>query len=150
MSNQVGKNYVAQTLEHPVCQLFIEGVTAGYFLEFHDLGVEYEVLSHKIVGPTGQEISEKSPGRRKIKKVILKRQISVNLDIWDWRKTVEDGDVASARANATIQALNTDYSVLATWNLTNAWPLSVVSERDVNGVNYEVVTIVCEELVRVS
>ncbi len=133
-----------------ISELEIEGVTAGYFPEFQNVGIEYEVIQHKTIGTGGVEIVQKIPGRRKIKAVILKRKISANLDLWEWRRMVEEGNVTAARKDCSIAVYDSGLSQIARWNLSNAWPIGLISERDVNGVNYEVLTLGCEELQRVS
>ena len=80
----------------------IQGVLTGYFTECSGLGSEHEVIEHKVVDTKGKEIIQKIPGRLKWENIVLKRGITNNMDIWDWRKKVEDGKVEEARKNGSI------------------------------------------------
>ena len=147
-NGQVGAPSIPTT--GPYCQLSVEGVVAGYFYEFLNFGKESEVIQQRIIGAGGQEISQKSPGRLRIKKVVLKREMGANLDMWEWRRLVEVGDVSSARKNCVVTAFNPGAVEIATWVLENAWPISVVSERESTGTNLEVLTLVMEKFYRLS
>ena len=80
----------------------IQGAISGYFTECSGLGSENEVVEHKVVNEKGVEVVMKIPGRLKWENIVLKRGITSNMDIWTWRKKVEDGDIASARQNGSI------------------------------------------------
>jgi phage tail-like protein len=54
--------------------------------------------------------------------ITLKRGITDNMDMWKWRKMVEDGQVVQARLNGTIMMFDQNGEVTARWNLVNAWP----------------------------
>src|SRR5512133_174206 len=80
----------------------IQGKVTGYFTECSGLGSEHEIIEHKVVTEKGQEVVLKIPGRLKWENITLKRGITKNMDIWDWRKQVEDGDVDNARRDGSI------------------------------------------------
>ncbi|MCK6565174.1 MAG: phage tail protein, partial [Dehalococcoidia bacterium] len=71
----------------------VSGIIAGYFTEAAGLGSENEVVEHKVTGKDGKEIVRKIPGRLKWGDITLKRGITTNLDFWDWRRMVEQGNV---------------------------------------------------------
>jgi len=135
---------------NPYCQLFVEGTIFGYFNEFLNLGKEFDVLVHKIIGVGGQDINEKIPGRLRYKRVTLKREITSSLEVWGWRRDVETGNVSSARKNCQLTVYDESATEIAAWTLENAWPMSVVSERRSDGTNYEVITLATESLTRIS
>ena len=71
----------------------VQNVVTGYFTECTGLGSEHDVIEHKVVTEKGQEVVMKIPGRLKWENIVLKRGITSNMDIWDWRKEIEDGKV---------------------------------------------------------
>jgi phage tail-like protein len=131
----------------------IQGMVSGYFTECSGLGSEHEVIEHKIVDRKGKEVIQKLPGRLKWENISLKRGITDSMDIWDWRKTVEDGDVDSARANGSIVMFDQHLSEVARWNFENAWPVKVSGPQvksDSNEIGIEELTIAHEGLWRVN
>jgi phage tail-like protein len=132
--------------------LEIEGKLGGYFTSVSGIGSESEVIDHKIVDDkTGETIMQKLPGRLSWTDVSLKRGVTSNTDIWDWRKMVVDGKVEDARTNCSIIAYNQANEEIARWNFENAWPSKVVGpQMDSGSQDYmlEEVTIVHEGMVR--
>jgi phage tail-like protein len=92
-------------------QLDLGGVVAGYFTEISGLGSENEVVEHKVVEGGKQKV-QKIPGRLKWGDITLKRGITAMMDIWQWRKLVEDGMVDAARTNGSIIMLDQELTPL--------------------------------------
>jgi phage tail-like protein len=134
--------------------LEIEGKLSGYFTTVSGIGSETEVVQQKVVNAeTGETIIRQIPGRLTWTPVSLKRGVTSQMDIWDWRKMVVQGKIDEARTNCSIIAYAQDNSEIARWNLENAWPSKVVGpELDAGSTNYmiEDVTIVHEGVERVS
>ncbi len=133
--------------------LEIEGKLSGYFTNVTGIGSETEVIEQKVTGENGETQINKIPGRHTWTEITLKRGVTTNLDIWDWRKMVVEGKIDDARTNCSIVALSQDNTETARWNFTNAWPSKVSGpEMDSSGSNImiEDVTIVHEGLERVS
>lgn len=131
--------------------LELEGKMAGYFTECSGIGSENEIVEHKVVDKSGREIIRKIPGRLKWQDVTLKRGITSDMQIWQWRDKVVNGKMSDARTNATITMLNRSYEPVATWHLTNAWPSKVSGPQlkaDDNNFGVEEVTIVHEGIYR--
>ena len=103
----------------------VQGVVTGYFTECSGIGSEHEIIEHKIVDEKGRELIQKIPGRLKWENVTFKRGITENMDIWDWRETVVQGQVDDARRNGSIVMFNQSLEEVARWNFENAWPLKV-------------------------
>jgi phage tail-like protein len=126
---------------------------SGYFTECTGLGSESEVIEHKIMGPNNQTIVRKVPGRLKWGDVTLKRGITANLDFWDWRKKVEDGDVANARLAGSIYMHSQEGDIVAQWDFEAGWPSKISGPQvksDSNEIGVEELTIVHEGIKRVS
>ena len=131
----------------------IQGAISGYFTECSGLGSEHEVIEHKVIDEQGREVVQKIPGRMKWNDIALKRGITDNMDIWQWRKQVEDGDVEGARHNGSIVMFDQELKEVARWNLERAWPLKVSGpslRSDSSEIGIEELTITHEGLTRAS
>lgn len=85
--------------------------------------------------------------------ITLKRGITAQMDIWAWRKKVEDGMVDDARTNGSIIMLDQELTPVAQWDFENAWPSKVSGpqvQSDSNNFGVEELTIVHEYIVRVQ
>jgi phage tail-like protein len=125
----------------------------GAFRECTGLGSENEVVEYKASGPNGEQVIKKVPGRLKWNNITLKRGITDAMDMWEWRKLVEQGDMDNARKNGTITMFNLQGDPIAKWNFINAWP-SKLTGPGANAANNEVaieeMEITHEGYVRVS
>ena len=127
----------------------VSGVSGGFFTECSGLGSEHEVVEQRV--GDDPRVVRKIPGRLKWSDVTLKRGIMSNLDIWTWRKEIEDGRVDTARRSASIIMLDQANKPVAKWHFTNAWPSKVSGpslKSDDNAVAIEELTLVHEGLVR--
>ncbi len=125
----------------------------GMFTECSGLGSEHEVIEHKVVDTNGRDIIQKIPGRLKWQDITLKRGISATMDVWEWRKTVENGDVEGARRNGSIVMFDQSLQEVARWNFERAWPTKVSGpqlQSDSNAFGIEEMTITHEGIERVS
>ncbi len=131
----------------------ISGVITGYFTECSGLGSEQEVIEHKVITESGQEVVMKLPGRLKWENITLKRGITSSMDIWNWRKQVEDGNVDAARHNGSVVMYDQTMKPVARWNFEKAWPVKVSGPQpkaDSNEIGVEELTIAHEYIVRVQ
>ncbi len=131
----------------------LQDIIKGFFTECSGLGSEQEVVEHKVVTEQGQEVVLKLPGRLKWENITLKRGITSNLDIWKWRKEVEDGDVDKARKDGSIIMFDQHLKEVARWNFERAWPVKVSGPQvkaDSNEISIEELTIAHEYIERVQ
>ena len=134
-------------------KLDVGGTIGGYFTECSGLGSETEVSEHKVVNEKGVEVVMKVPGRLKWGDITMKRGITSDLGIWDWRKMVEDGDAQGARKNGSIVMYDQSLTEVARWNFLNAWPSKVSGpslKADSNDLVVEELTLVHEYIERDS
>jgi phage tail-like protein len=127
--------------------LDLSGKVAGFFTECSGLGSENEVVEHKVVTEKGIEIIIKQPGRLKFNDIVLKRGVTKDMKIWEWRKLVEDGKLKDARTNGSLIMMSRDLQPVARWDFRNAWPSKVTgptTKSDSNEIGIEEMTIVCE------
>ena len=134
--------------------LEIEGKLSGFFTQVSGIGSETEVIQQKVTNAeTGESIIQQIPGRLTWSPVSLKRGVTSNIDIWEWRQMVVDGKIDDARTNCSIIAYSQDNTEIARWNFESAWPSKVTGpELDAGSTDYmiEDVTIVHEGVERVS
>ncbi|MCB8951959.1 MAG: phage tail protein [Ardenticatenales bacterium] len=129
------------------------GKIVGYFTECSGIGSEHDIIEHKVVTETGQEVVMKIPGRLKWENIVLKRGITSNMDIWNWRKQVEDGDVDGARCDGSIVMYDQSLNEVARWNFERAWPVKVTGPQpksDSNEISVEELHITHEYIARVN
>ena len=103
-------------------KLEVEGITVAGFSEVTGLNQESNVIDYR----EGQEpiTPRKLPGLNKFGNITLKRGISPDLSVYNWRKTVTDGDIE--RRNASVVLHNEKHEEVVRWNLVNAWPSKYV------------------------
>jgi phage tail-like protein len=133
--------------------LEVQGVIEGYFTEVSGLGSETEVIDHKVVNAKGIQEVIKVPGRLKWSDITMKRGITSSLDIWDWRKMVEDGKVDDARRDGSVIMFDQTLTQVARWNFQKAWPVKVSGpslKSDSNDLVVEELTITHEHIERIK
>jgi len=129
----------------------VQGEIMGYFTEVSGLGSETEIVEHKVVNEKGIQIVKKVPGRLKWGDITLKRGITSNLDMWNWRKKVEEGKVNEARKNGSIVMFDQQLKERARWNFVNGWPTKITGptpKADSNEIGVEELTIAHELITR--
>ena len=123
----------------------------GFFTSVDGLGSENEVVVGKYITPDGKELQAKTAGRLTWGDVTLKRGITADMKIWEWRQMVVDGKLKEARKAVSITLLDRTYAPVVTWNLINAWPskISAMSlSADSNDFAMEEMTLVHEGITR--
>jgi phage tail-like protein len=131
----------------------VGGIITGYFTECSGLGSETEITEHKVVNEKGVEVVMKIPGRLKWGDITLKRGITSDMGLWDWRKMVEDGDVVGARRDGSIVMYDQSLTEKARWNFLQAWPSKIsgpTPKADSNEISVEEMTLVHEYIERVK
>ncbi|HEV2883455.1 MAG TPA: phage tail protein [Pyrinomonadaceae bacterium] len=93
-----------------------EGLTAG-FMEVSGLGAEVDVIEYR---EGGDSVVRKLPGLTKFPNVTLKRGVTNSAELFQWFKTVMDGQVQ--RRNCTIVLLDDARVPVVRWRLSEAWP----------------------------
>jgi phage tail-like protein len=133
--------------------LDVGGAIKGYFTEVGGIGSESEVVEQKVVSEKGVEVVLRIPGRLKWGDITLKRGITSNMDLWDWRQKVEDGKVKDARKNGSVVMFDRELKEAARWNFVNAWPSKISGpspKADSNEIGVEELTLVHEHISRVK
>ena len=111
----------------------IDGITVAAFCEVSGLSNETEVISYRVGGePTAVR---KLPGLTTYANLVLRRGITKNDELWNWRKTVLDGAVE--RRNGAIVLLADDGTELVRWTFVDGW-VAKYESSDLNAKANEV------------
>ena len=102
----------------------IQGAITGTFRECSGLGSETELIETKE-SDKGKLRYMKVPGALKWENISLKRGITDSMDIWKWRKQVEEGKVDDARKDGSIVMYDQSNTEIARWNFHRGWPRKV-------------------------
>jgi len=100
----------------------VKGIIFDYLVSVKGIGNENEVIEQKVAGPKGESV-QKFPGRFKISDIVIKRNISSNLDFFKWRMEVlKPGGLAAARRDGSIMFFDASLKEIARYNIFRAWP----------------------------
>ncbi len=125
MPATTGGDKEADPLIGPMFALDLGGAITGYFTEVAGLSSETKVIVQHTVGDKGMQVIKKIPGNLEYEDITLKRGVTDSLEIWEWRKLVEEGKVSEARKNGSITMYTQDFTPVAQWTIINAWPTKV-------------------------
>jgi phage tail-like protein len=131
----------------------IDGITQAMFKECSGLESSHEVVEYKEAGKNGVVIIRKQPGALKWADIVLKRGITDVMELWEWRKKIEQGKIKENRKNGSIVMFNQESQEVARWNFTDGWPSKLAGpamKADGNEVAIEELTITHEGLERIK
>jgi len=132
--------------------LEIEGKIEAFFTSITSIGSTHDVIEVMVIGPQGEKIVQKLPGRLSWSEITLERCLSPDMNLADWRQQVMDGDIENAKADGAIIALDRRNMEMGRWQLVNAWPSqlhSPVSADPSNAFMAESMVLVHEGMTRV-
>jgi phage tail-like protein len=102
--------------------LEVDGITEGVFREVTGLDSETEVIEHRVTGRGGNMVIQKVPGALKWSNITLKRGITDDRKLHDWRGKIEQGLVETNRKNGTITLYAPDGTAVAKYTFKKGWP----------------------------
>ncbi len=108
-----------------------DGKVVGAFRECTGLGSQSQVVEYRATDKNGKPVLIREPGTMKYNDIVLKRGITNDMDMWSWRRQVEEGDLGGARRSGTITLHNQKGEPIARWTFRNAWP------SNLNGPTYD-------------
>ncbi len=95
----------------------IDGIAVASFSEVSGLESWTDVIEYR----TGDmERTAKLPGRTRYSNVVLKRGLTVDKSLWQWRKQVVNGK--NARRDGSIVLFDEAGNEVARWNFFRGWP----------------------------
>ena len=95
----------------------IDGMEA-VFSECSGLSTDTDAIEYRT-GEADNTVS-KIPGLKKFTNITLKRGMTRDLALWEWRKTVMDG--VTERKSGSITLLNEAREAVLRWNFKEGWP----------------------------
>jgi phage tail-like protein len=95
----------------------LDGLTVAGFTEIGGMATESDVIEYR----NGNEDAtvRKLPGLRKYSNITLKRGYTQNTELWDWRKTTEDGQ--TTRRDGVIILLDEARQPVLRWIFREGW-----------------------------
>ncbi len=129
----------------------VQGVFTGTFRGCTGLGSQSEVIENLAAGAGGVTRIYKIPGVTRWTNICLKRGVTDSMDVWAWRKQVEEGKVNEARKNGSIIMYDQTNTEVARWNFENGWPVKISGpnlDAGTNEIAIEELEIAHERLVR--
>jgi len=126
-------------------------VFKGTFRACTGLGSGSEVIEYITAGLGGQTHVYKIPGVTRWTNIVLKRGVTDSMDVWAWRKQVEEGKVDEARSNGSIIMYDQTNKEVGRWNFENGWPVKISGpnlDAGTNEIAIEELEIAHEKLVR--
>lgn len=134
--------------------LEIDGIVEGQFREVTGLGSETEVIENRIATKGGNQVIQKIPGALKFNNIVLRRGLTDDTKLHDWRQLIEDGKVESNRKNGSLKLYNADgATAVVQYDFTNAWPCKIKGpavDSTKNEVAIEEMELCVETLKRVA
>ena len=98
--------------------LEIDGITEGIFKEVSGLDSETEVIEHRVTGKGGNIIVHKVPGALKWPNIVLRRGLTDDRKLHDWRDKIEKGQTEANRKNGTVTLYDPSHKPVAKYMFT--------------------------------
>jgi phage tail-like protein len=126
--------------------LEVNGLLTGFW-HVSDLARSIEVIEYRDGADPGNAVA--LPGNNYLPGLTLIRPLSEDKSAFEWFNMVVQGDIASARQDATLLMFSADGTLLAEWSLTQAWPTACDVRCDSDACA-EQLTITMDNLVRLN
>jgi phage tail-like protein len=95
----------------------IGGIGRAFFREVGGLESETAVIEYRVGGEP--HTVRKLPGLTKYANIVLRRGITQDAELWNWRQTVVQGNVN--RRNGSIILLDDEGNEVVRWNFLQGW-----------------------------
>jgi len=145
-----GANNSSKTLGGISFKVEISGVATGPFQSISGLESESEVIEFEDGNGT---VSRKRPGRTTYSNITLRRGYTAASELWDWRKSIIDGNVDDNRRTGSIILLDPAGTEIERFTFFEAWPVRYKNyeiESDGKNALVEEIEIVVEKIERGS
>ena len=95
----------------------LDGIDVAGFTEVGGIAAESDIVEYR----EGADLPtvRKLPGLLTYANITLKKGYTLNLDLWDWRKTTLDG--STDRRGGAIVLMNEAREPVLRWNFVNGW-----------------------------
>jgi phage tail-like protein len=95
----------------------VDGIAQAAFSEVDISETSVEVIDYR---EGNENATRKLPGLRKVSNLTLKRGVTTSNDLFDWWKTVADGN--TSRRTVVVALLDEQRAPVKRWIMRNAWP----------------------------
>lgn len=95
----------------------IDGVARAAFSEVSGLESETAVIEYRS---GAENVMRKLPGLTKFGNIVLRRGVTQDPELWNWRKSIVEGN--PDRRNGSIMLLDDQRNEVVRWNFRNGWP----------------------------
>jgi phage tail-like protein len=99
----------------------INGITQAHFSEIIIPESVTEVIEHRE-GTSSTMSTIKQPGLTSFGNLVLKWGLNGSMELYNWRKMVEQGKISQARRNMVVILIDEEGNDVVKWSFTNAWP----------------------------
>jgi phage tail-like protein len=128
----------------------ISGIAQANFSEVIIPDSTSEVIEHR----EGTSVNvQKQSGLTAYGNLVLKWGLTASMDLYNWRKMIEQGKVNSMRRNIAVILIDEESNDAARWEFTNAWPCKYKApdlNAKGNDIAIETLEIVFESMQRVK
>jgi phage tail-like protein len=131
--------------------LEIQGDVKGTFQECSGIETTTEVIEHREQDIGGKQQITKIPGQLKVGDITLKRGVTDDNFLYEWRQKVLDGQIIAARTDGSIILQDSMDQQIARFNFRRAWPSKYKSgdfKATANDIMVEEVTLALEWIER--
>ena len=97
----------------------IDGIQRAGFREASGLDASQDPIDYRE-GDDKTMTIRKLPGLKKFSNIVLKRGITRDTALWQWRKSIVDGTLD--RRNGTIVMLDETHTPVLRWSFRRGWP----------------------------
>ena len=111
----------------------IDGIAEAGFTECSGLDQETEIIEYREGSDMGP--GRKLPGLTTYSNIVLRRGVANSKDLWNWRKTILDGQVE--RKNGAVVLLVDKHQEVARWVFHEGW-ISFYSGPELNAKESDV------------
>ena len=94
----------------------IDGIAHAVFSEVTGLESETAVIEYRA---GGENVVRKLPGLTKFGNITLKRGITQDAELWNWRKSIVEGEID--RRNGSIILLDDQRTEVVRWHFREGW-----------------------------
>jgi phage tail-like protein len=122
-----------------------------YFREVSGIGSENTVITSNLDAGGKRIPAQKQPGQAKYTNITLKRGVTEDLSLWEWRQLIIDGKIKDNRSDGSIFLFDQAGTEVARWNFQYAWPTKISGPQfssTGNEVAVEEMTLVVESIKR--
>ena len=98
----------------------IDGITSAAFSEATIPDTSTDPIDYRE--GTDAPFQKKLSGLTKYGNITLKKGLTDSMDLYQWRKTVEDSGAAKARKNMSLILVDEEGKDKARWDIVEAWP----------------------------